>query len=247
MSEPQNIYDNPEFFAGYAHLRQTATGLNDVLEQPALWSLLPQSLDGLRVLDLGCGFGDFARKARRNGARSVLAVDISAKMLAAAKKQTQDPAIEYRQLGIEHLDLDGGSFDIVVSSLAFHYVEDYPAAVARVADLLAPGGRLAFSVEHPICTAMAAQQWVRDSDGHALYWPIDDYRLEGARKTKWFVDGVVKYHRTVESYVNGLLASGLTLRCLKEPEPVAGGASAVIPGLDLHRRRPPFLLLAADR
>jgi len=235
------------FFAGYERLRRTATGLNDVLEQPALWSLLPSSLEGLRVLDLGCGFGDFAREIRRHGARAVVGIDVSAKMLAEARTQTADGGIEYRHLGIEQLDRCDGPFDLVVSSLAFHYVEDYAAAVARVAGLLVAGGRFAFSVEHPICTAVAAQQWVRDADGYPLHWPIDDYRLEGARKTTWFVDGVVKYHRTIETYVNGLLNAGFRLKSLMEPEPIESEASAGIPGLDLHRRRPPFLLLAADR
>jgi hypothetical protein len=59
------------------------------------------------------------------------------------------------------------------------------------------------------------------------------------------VDGVTKYHRTIEAYVNGLIRGGFTLRCLKEPEPVPGMSTAAIPDLDLHRRRPPFLLIAA--
>lgn len=64
MSIPQNIYDDPDFFAGYKQLRTQGTGLNDVLELPALLSLLPTTLKDLRVLYLGCGSGDFARKAR---------------------------------------------------------------------------------------------------------------------------------------------------------------------------------------
>jgi SAM-dependent methyltransferase len=247
MSGPQNIYDDPDFFAGYARLRQTGTGLNDVLEQPALWSMLPPSMAGLRVLDLGCGFGDFARKARRLGARAVVGVDVSAKMLERAAEQTHDTAIEYRHLSIEQLVGDDEPFDLVVSSLALHYVEDYGASVARVASLLVKGGRFAFSVEHPICTALASQQWVRDTEGRVLYWPVDGYRDEGERQTRWFVDRVVKYHRTVETYVMGLLRAGLTLRSLLEPEPVEESSAETIPGLALHRRRPPFLLLAADR
>lgn len=246
MAKPQNIYDNPLFFAGYEKLRQTGAGLNDVLEQPALWSMLPASFAGLRILDLGCGFGDFARKARAKGAASVVGIDVSAKMLAEAVKQTDDPAIEYRQASIEQFGETGAPFDLVVSSLALHYVENYQGAVARVADILVPGGRFVLSVEHPVCTAIAHQQWVRDAEGRALYWPIDDYRLEGPRQTRWFVEGVVKYHRTIETYVNGLLRNGFTLRCLKEPEPVPDSSSALVPELDLHRRRPPFLLLAAD-
>jgi ubiquinone/menaquinone biosynthesis C-methylase UbiE len=244
---PQNIYDDPDFYAGYEHLRRTGTGLNEVLEQPALWSLLPDSLDGLRVLDLGCGFGDFARKARQRRARSVLAIDVSENMLARAAELTKDPGIEYRHQSIEQINPDEEPFDLVVSSLALHYVADYRTAVERVACLLAPGGRFAFSVEHPICTALPEQQWVRDTNGKALYWPIDNYREEGPRQTHWFVDGVVKYHRTVETYVGELLRAGLTLTALREPAPVGGTAGTSEPNLDRHRRRPPFLLLTAAR
>jgi SAM-dependent methyltransferase len=247
MVMPQNVYDDPEFYVGYERLRRTGTGLNAILEQPALWTLLPASLEGMRVLDLGCGFGDFARKARSLGARAVVGIDVSKRMLARATELTQDTGISYRRASVEHLDGDGEPFDLVVSSLVLHYVQDYPAAVARVARLLVPGGRFVFSVEHPICTARPEQQWVRDTGGQALFWPVDTYRPEGERRTRWFVEGVVKYHRTIETYVNELIRSGFTLRCLLEPEPVAGPGAERVPELDLHRRRPPFLLLAADR
>ncbi|WP_296520051.1 bifunctional 2-polyprenyl-6-hydroxyphenol methylase/3-demethylubiquinol 3-O-methyltransferase UbiG [Rhodoplanes sp.] len=242
MPNPQNIYDDPVFFESYERLRRNGTGLNDALEQPALWSLLPP-LGGLRVLDLGCGFGDFARKARAAGARAVLGLDVSEKMLARARALTDDPSITYRQGSIERLDLDG-RFDLVVSSLTLHYVADYAAAVVRITRLLDPGGAFVFSVEHPICTARAEQKWVRDQDGTPLYWPLDDYAAEGPRSTRWFVDGVIKHHRTVETYVTDLLKAGLALRALREPVPVA---DAVLPDADLHARRPPVLVLAATR
>jgi SAM-dependent methyltransferase len=247
MAEQQNVYDDDVFFAGYERLRRTGTGLNDVLEQPALWSLLPTSLVGLRVLDLGCGFGDFARKAMHAGARSVVGVDISERMLASARAQTCDPHITYRRMAIEELALEPDGFDLVVSSLALHYVADYAGALERVAAVLIAGGRLVFSVEHPMCTALPQQSWVRDADGKPLHWPIDEYRTEGPRHTRWFIDDVVKYHRTIETYVNGLLAAGFSLRSLREPEPVAAETPVPVPGLDLARRRPPFLLIAADR
>ena len=100
------------------------------------------------------------------------------------------------------------------------------------------------SVEHPICTALAAQQWQQDAAGNDLFWPIDNYRDEGPRHTSWFVDDVIKYHRTVETYVNGLLDTGLRLTRLLEPEPVTVGSNTK---WDNHRRRPPFLLLAAQK
>jgi ubiquinone/menaquinone biosynthesis C-methylase UbiE len=248
MSSAQNVYDDPSFFEGYEKLRRTAEGLNEVLEQPALRSMLPESFEGMRILDLGCGFGDFARKARREGARCVVGIDISLRMLERAAALTNDPSIEYRHCSIENMQLEqlaDGPFEMVVSSLTLHYVEDYGTAVRRIAHLLKAGGRFAFSVEHPMCTALPQQRWIRDAAGKPLYWPVDEYHLEGKRETRWFIDGVIKYHRTIETYVTTLINAGFKLHSLKEPMPI-DGPNAVVPNLDLHRRRPPFLLLAAD-
>src|SRR6266571_4300732 len=98
---PQNIYDNPEFFAGYRALRRSESDLNAALEWPAFLRLLPPSLAGLCVLDLGCGFGDFARAARAHGARAVVGIDISARMLDEARRRTHDPAITNIRAAIE--------------------------------------------------------------------------------------------------------------------------------------------------
>ncbi|RCK52191.1 hypothetical protein TH25_06540 [Thalassospira profundimaris] len=247
MPKIQNIYDDPTFHDGYRSLRQTGTGLNDVLEQPALRSLLTPSLKGLAILDLGCGFGDFARYARQQQAASVTGIDVSSKMLDAARHITNDPAIVFIQGAIENLadmEIAGKPFDLIISSLALHYVADYPAAIGEISKRLKSGGRLVFSVEHPICTALAAQKWYQDDAGNKQFWPVDHYRDEGPRHTHWFVDDVIKYHRTVETYVNGLLDAGLQITRLLEPEPLKEAADAK---WQKHRRRPPFLILAAEK
>jgi len=246
MDSPQNIYDNPAFFAGYEELRASGSGLNEVLEQPALWSMLPDSLAGLQVVDLGCGFGNFARKARGAGAAFVLGIDCSEKMLTKARELTDDPQIRYCRMSFEDLDLEDSAFDLAVSSLAIHYVSDYRTLIDRISRVVRKGGCFVFSVEHPMCTALAAQKWVRNDAGDRLFWPIDEYRAEGPRSTRWFVEGVIKYHRTVETYVNGLLEAGFRLLELREPAPVAE-VSSRHPDLEIHRRRPPFLLLSAEK
>ncbi len=83
----QNIYDNDEFFAGYARLPRSVAGLDGAPEWPALRALLPD-LRGCRVLDLGCGYGWFCRWAREAGAAAVLGIDVSEKMLARARADT---------------------------------------------------------------------------------------------------------------------------------------------------------------
>lgn len=242
----QNIYDNPDFFAGYARLPRSAQGLRAVFEWPAFQRLLPTSLRDLRILDLGCGLGYFAREARARGARFVVGVDISERMLKAAQAETNDPGIIYLQANLEHFAPDPAAFDLVASSLALHYLADYPSIVRRVAASLAPGGRFVFSVEHPIYTAAGTTAWHIGPDGGAQHWPVDHYRDEGERRTNWIVDGVVKYHRTVETYVNGLLDAGLRLVRLEEPE-AEPALLTEKPELRQERRRPPFLLLAAGK
>src|SRR5919198_1989929 len=211
---PQNIYDDPNFFAGYSQLRRSREGLAGTPEWPALKRMLPP-LEGLRVLDLGCGFGAFARWAREMGADSVLGVDRSEKMLARARAQTQDPGVTYRLADIEHLAVPDTSFDLVYSSLTLHYIEDLRAVCAAIRRLLAPDGRFVFSVEHPVFTAPSNPGWQTDPTG-AKVWPINNYLLEGTRVTDWITPGVVKQHRTVSSYVNSLLDQGFRLIRLEE-------------------------------
>jgi SAM-dependent methyltransferase len=167
-------------------------------------------------------------------------------MLDEARRRTSDAAIRYVRAGLEEFAAEDASFDLVVSSLALHYIADYRALVRRVAAWLVPGGRFAFSVEHPVYTAHGSADWHRDADGKVLHWPVDRYRDEGERRTHWFVDGVEKYHRTVETYVNGLLDTGLRIVRLEEPE-ADEATLAEKPEWREERRRPPFLLLAADR
>src|SRR5271155_1135297 len=119
----QNIYDNDEFFAGYARLPRSIAGLDGAPEWPALRALLPP-LAGRKVLDLGCGYGWFCRWAREAGAASVLGLDVSEKMLARAASDTADPAIAYRRADLETIELTPAAYDLAYSSLTLHYIAD---------------------------------------------------------------------------------------------------------------------------
>ena len=121
---PQNIYDRPEFFDGYSRMDRSVRGLDGAPEWPAMRALLPDLRDK-RILDLGCGFGWFARWAVEQGAASVLGVDLSENMLERAKAETPDPRVRYIKADLETLDLPQESFDLAYSSLALHYVQDF--------------------------------------------------------------------------------------------------------------------------
>lgn len=79
----------------------------------------------------------------------VLGVDPSARMLELARERTADSRVEYRRSFAEDLRVADGSVDLVVSSLAFHYIADLGGTVASIVGWLRPGGRLLESMEHP--------------------------------------------------------------------------------------------------
>ena len=240
---PENIYDDPAFFEGYSRLPRSQQGLAGAPEWAALQAMLP-CVKGLKVLDLGCGFGYFCRWAAQAGAAKVVGVDSSERMLAHARSETRDSGITYRQADLEDLALPPASFDLVFSSLAIHYVADLQRLLGAVRDWLVPEGRFVFSVEHPIYSAPAQPEWQSDASGTRM-WPLRSYLAEGKRVTDWIAPGVVKYHRTVATYVNGLLESGFRLLRLKEWGPSEDQVRDHPEWAD-EVHRPPFLLVSAQ-
>jgi SAM-dependent methyltransferase len=241
----QNKYDDPAFFANYSQMARSIGGLDEAGEWPAFRALLP-TLAGKTVLDLGCGFGWHCRYAREQRARWVVGVDLSEKMLARARSSTNDAAIEYRRLAIEDIDFPAGAFDVVLSSLTLHYVERFDLVCRNVQYCLVPGGSFVFSVEHPVFTALPAQDWYYGPQGERLHWPLDQYQDEGPRQARFLEHAVVKYHRTVATYVNTVLDAGFTITRLSEPQPTPE-LLGTHPAWQDETRRPMFLLIAAVR
>lgn len=240
----QNIYDDPDFLAGYATLDRQVRGLDGAAEWPELRSMIPD-IGGKQVVDLGCGFGWFSRWADQHGAMSIVGVDVSTQMLEQARADTVSPIIEYRCIDLDELELPVDSCDVVFSSLTLHYIANLSRLLSMLARATRPGGSLVFSVEHPIFSAPTSQDFETSQAGDRV-WPLDNYLVEGERVTSWFVDGVVKEHRTVATYVNTVIDAGFALDRIVEWGPTAEEVEAD-PELaeDLHR--PWFLLLRASR
>ncbi|OME06535.1 SAM-dependent methyltransferase [Paenibacillus odorifer] len=238
----QNKYDDSNFFSAYQQMPRSIGGLAAAGEWHVLKALLPD-LHNKSVLDLGCGFGWHCLYAREQQASSVIGVDISEKMLQHAREKTNDPAITYIQLPIEDIDFASEQFDVVLSSLAFHYIESFAAICRKVHSFLKPGGSFIFSVEHPIFTSREEQDWYADEQGNRLHWPVDHYQSEGLRETKFLTENVIKYHRTISTYFNDLIEAGFTIKAVKEPKPSAEMSND--PWMKDEERRPMFLIISA--
>jgi SAM-dependent methyltransferase len=240
----QNIYDNPDFFAGYSQLGRSVHGLDGAGEWPALRAMLPD-IAGRDVLDLGCGFGWFCRWARQAGAAHVHGIDVSENMLARARQTEPDPAVTYARGDLETIDLPRETYDLAYSSLALHYIVRLDRLLAAIHATLRPGGTFVFSAEHPIFTAPSRPGWTTHPDGHKI-WPLDGYSAEGPRETNWLAPGVIKQHRTLATTLTLLLQAGFTLTQIQEWNPTDEQIAAT-PTLAPERDRPPFVLVGVRK
>jgi SAM-dependent methyltransferase len=244
MNMAQNIYDNPDFFTGYSQLPRQVQGLLGAPEWPAIRAMLPP-LAGKRVVDLGCGFGWASRWMREQGAASVLGVDLSQNMIARAKADTTDTAVDYRIADLETLELPEGVFDLVYSALTFHYVKDFQRLIRVIHKALAADGKLVFTIEHPVFMAAARPHWIVDDEGRTS-WPVNGYSIEGERRTDWFAKGVLKYHRTLGTTLNALIEAGFRLRRVEEFAPTREQIGEM-PELAEELERPMMLLVSASK
>lgn len=238
----ENKYDDMSFFEKYSRMARSQKGLEGAGEWHTLQAMLPD-FQGKRVLDLGCGYGWHCRYAVEHGATSVLGVDISNKMLEVAQEKNCVPQITYQCSALEDLNYPAQTFDVIISSLTFHYIQNFASICNMVHHSLTDGGVFVFSVEHPVFTAYGNQDWYYDKHGKSIHWPVDRYFVEGKREAVFLGEKVTKYHRTLTTYINDLVNAGFRVIDLKEPQPTQAMLES-IPGMQDELRRPMMLIVS---
>ncbi|MEA9414703.1 class I SAM-dependent methyltransferase [Flavobacterium sp. PL02] len=239
----QNKYDDESFFDNYSKMLRSAEGLNAAGEWYILRKMFPKFKDK-NILDLGCGYGWHCIYAKEQGAKKVVGIDLSQKMIEKAKENSKDLVIDYTQKAIEDIDFKPEEFDVVISSLAFHYVKNLKDIFDKINTYLKKDGSFIFSMEHPAFTSRPEQDWFTDSSGNRLHWPIDNYQDEGIRHTQFLGHEVIKYHRTFETIVNTLINANFTIKQISEPKPSEEIVEKYPEMID-EARRPIFILISA--
>ena len=232
-----NQYDNPTFFAEYAKMSRSQYGLEGAGEWHQLEPLFPD-LSGKTVLDLGCGYGWHCKYAADKGAATVVGIDRSSLMIAEAKGRNAHERIEYRICGIQDYEYPEDSYDLVVSNLVLHYVENLDEIYRLVRRTLKPGGTFLFNIEHPTFTAGVHQQFAADGT-----WPVTDYYYPGVRTTDFLGQEVQKYHHTLTQILNGLLKAGFVIEAVEEAMPPEAWRDQ----MPEEMRRPMMLLVRARK
>jgi SAM-dependent methyltransferase len=175
-----------------------------------LWDRLG-SVQGLDVLDLGCGEGWLAEEMRLAGAR-VTGIDGSAVLLARARSQYPQVVFEQRDL-VLGLPRPSPRFDRIVAHMVLMDIPDLDRLLADVAAALRPGGVFVFTILHP---AFFSRAVVDEGPGGQRYRRVTGY-LE--HETRWITTfgGHRHYHRPLSWYVGQLVGQGLVITGLHEP------------------------------
>ncbi len=212
-------------------------------------------VDGLSVLDLGCGTGYFSREMAKRGASPVLGVDISPKQIEHALRHEQN-----ERLGIEYQIGDAAdlveilrekSFDLVTACVSLVDMPD-PARVIRGSYcLLKDRGRLVITNTHPVTDTMS-REWVRDEDGNKVGLSIANYFDEQPFVVKWMRNSL-KYtfettgnNFTLQTWMQWIIRAGFIIEDFIEPT-ASDEAIAQHPGLDDTRIIPTFLIVVARK
>lgn len=207
----------PELAGWYDSLIQGGSGPHETAVA-CLRGLLPD-LAGARVLDLACGQGLATRVLVDAGAMSVIGVDSAAPMIELARQRT-DPAAPVSYAVDDATRLVGvadGSVDGVTCQLGLMDIADLEATLIAVRRVLRPGGWFVAVIGHPCILAPHAV--TSESEGHPAR-VINTYFDEGFWRSsnRGGIRGRAgNYHRTISTYLNGLLQGGFAIEEIAEP------------------------------
>jgi ubiquinone/menaquinone biosynthesis C-methylase UbiE len=230
----QDAYDR--LAEAYAAIVETKPH-NAYYERPATLSMLPD-VEGLRVLDAGCGPGVYADWLLNHGAE-VVAVDGNERMVGLARERLQDRCeIILANLEAPLSFVQESMFDAVLSSLVMDYIRDWRAVFGEFHRVLKPGGCFVFSIEHPY----HKYDIHRDS---SAYFDVDLVEYE------WRGFGmpvrVPSYRRPMSEVINPLIEVGFAVDRILEPVPTAAFYREAPEDYDELTRRPGFLCIRAVR
>ncbi len=175
---------------------------------------------GRRVLEIGCGAAQCSRWLAGQGAAAV-GVDLSAAQLAHARAidARLGTGVPLALADAQRLPFRDGAFDLACSAFgAVPFVADSAAVMREVARVLRPGGRWVFCVTHPLRWCFPDDPGPRGLTVEASYFDRTPYVEVDADGTATYVE----HHRTLGDRVREIVAAGLVLTDVVEPEWPAG-------------------------
>jgi len=210
---------------------------------PALWEIL-DNIQGLKVLDAGCGSGYITRKLAKKGAKAY-GVDFSEKFVEYCNKREEEEQLgcKFSQTSLIDLTMfENDFFDIIVSNIVLVDVQDYQKAFLEMNRVLKKEGRFIWSNSHPTFGRLGAMDLRLPFDAarneEKQYKIIDRYFDSGGTLVSWGkVKPLWQFDRTLSEYSHALKEAGFAIKEIIEPKP----------DMELIRKNPRVLAFDAER
>jgi tRNA (cmo5U34)-methyltransferase len=173
-----------------------------------LFYYIPDELQPQQILDLGCGTGNLTEAALKHYPEAQIhALDISADILNECRQRFDGVEnVKFHQQDFNHLDLPDESFDLIISSIAIHHINDNDKALLyqNIRALLKPGGIFVFADQTRGITDEIYQK-------HIGRWKEEAFKL-GSTQTDWDMwmahQDAHDYHAPVTWHLKYLEAAG---------------------------------------
>ena len=212
-------------------------------------------VNGLRILDAGCGEGYLSRYYAKKSA-DVIGVDFSPTLIEKCQTHTEQTMARFQVGNLCKLDnLKDASFDIVLCNLVLLNLECLKECLHEFHRVLRPKGFLVFSVVHPAFNVYGPGHWelgekdTQSGRRQGKHFVMDEYFAEKEFKVRWktrtgegFPQEFSFFHRTIGTYVNALFRARFRLTAFEEPQPPNDQ-----PFFDRERRIPFFLVIKAEK
>jgi SAM-dependent methyltransferase len=231
-SDPPEVNDYDSFADAYAAENEASLN-NAYYERPAILRLAGE-VTGRRVLDAGCGSGPLFAALRDRGA-IVTGVDLSAGLLAQARRRLGcDADLKLADL-TEPLPFSDDSFDDVIASLVLHYFEDWGPTLVEMHRVLRPDGRLIASVHHPTADYCFERLAGRRPDYFATSSWTDEWTMGGHTAQMSF------WSRPLHAMTDAFTAADFQISVISEPQPEPEARDLFPEDFDLIATAPTFL------
>ena len=170
-----------------------------------------KTLNGEKVLDLGCGYGSYTDFFRRIGGVPV-GIDGAKAMLDIARNRFPDCEFSLADI-TRPLTFDPDSFDIVFCNLVLMDIEQIESVFEECSRILRPGGVFWYSIVHP---AFFGGDWQTDENGYQNGKLITSYLSPKVTENR-FWGKTMHFHRPLSCYLNAAADAGLVLTHTEEP------------------------------
>ena len=191
---------------------------HQLLFDPIITEVLGDLSDKV-VLDAGCGNGYWVRRLVKSAAK-VVGIDESSQLIEIAKKKKNPDNAEFRVMDLlGDLDFVDATFDIILSSMVFHYLPSLDKPASEFQRILKPRGRVVICIQHPLYQYHFRALDKAGKKAETFPKTVGYFDRTAIKQVTLFGKAeLTTYNRPLEDYFKAFFKESFVLTDFREPE-----------------------------